>query len=82
MVRSLIEAIAGVLDNFPSNNGISDTLSHVAVVEGKSKFDFDRAMIPFGSYALVYEGTTNIMKPRSVPAIALRKSNSTKDIIP
>ena len=76
MVRSLIEAITEVLDAFPSKNGISDTLSPATIVEGKPKFDFGRAMIPFGFYALVYESTTNTMKPRSVPAIALRRSNN------
>ena len=76
MVRSLIEAITEVLNDFPSKNGILDTLSPVTIVEGKPKFDFGRAMIPFGSYALVYEGTTNTMKPRFVPAIALRRSNN------
>ena len=57
MDRSLIEAITEVLNAFPSKNGISSTLSPVTIVEGKPKFDFSRAMIPFGSYTLVYEGT-------------------------
>ena len=34
-------------------------------------------MIAFGSYALVYIGTKNNMKPISVPVIALRRSNNT-----
>ena len=76
MVQSLIEAIAEVLNAFPSKNGISRTLSPTTIVEGKSKFDLIRAMIPFGLYALVYEVTTNTMKPRSVPAIALKRSNN------
>ena len=73
MVRSLIEAITKVLDVFTSKN----TLSPATIVEGKPKFYFGKAMIPFGSYALVYEGTTNTMKPRSVPVIALKRSNNT-----
>ena len=76
MVRSLVEAITEVLNAFPSNTGISSTLSPATIVEGKPKFDFGKAMIPFGSYALVYESTTNTMKPRSVPAIALKRSNN------
>jgi hypothetical protein len=31
--------------------------------------------ISFGSYAMVYIGTTNTMKRRSVPSIALNESN-------
>ena len=76
MVRSLIEGITEVLNAFPSKHGISRTLSPSTIVEGKPKFDFSRAMITFGSYAMVYTGTTNSMKQRSVPAIALRRSNS------
>ena len=76
MVRSLIEAITEVLNAFPSKNGISSTLSPSTIIEGKPKFDFSRAMITFGSYAMVYTSTTNSMKRRSVPAIALRRSNS------
>ena len=33
-------------------------------------------MIVFGAYALVYTGTSNSMKSRAVPAIALRRSNN------
>ena len=33
-------------------------------------------MIAFGAYALVYTGTSNGMKPRAAPAIALRRSNN------
>ena len=76
MVRSLIEAITEVLDAFPSKNGISDTLSPATIIEGKPKFDFIRAMISFGAYALVYVKTSNDMKPRAIPIIALRMSNS------
>ena len=81
MVRSLIEAITEVINALPSKNGISRTLSPSTIVEGKPKFDFSRAMIAFGSYALVYVGTMNNMKSRSVPAIALRRSNNTGGII-
>ena len=76
MVRSLIEAITEVLNAFPSKTGISSTLSPATIVEGKPKPDLSKEMITFGSYALVYESTTNTMKPRSVPAIALKRSNN------
>ena len=34
--------------------------------------------IPFGSYTIVYTKTTNIMKARSVPAVALNPSNQSR----
>ena len=76
MVRSLIEGVVSMLNAFPSKNGMSDTISPATIIEGKPKLDLEKNMIVFGSYALVYSGTTNDNKPRAVPAIALRRSNN------
>ena len=77
MVRSLVEGIIAVLNAFPSKNSISQTISPVTIVEGKPKMDLKKKMIPFGACALVCTRTTNDNKPRAVPAIALRMSNTT-----
>ena len=76
MVQSLVEAIIEVLNVFPSNNAVSTTISPATIVEGIPKMDFKREMIAFGSYALVYTGTSNDNKSRAVPAIALKMSNN------
>ena len=76
MVRSLIEAIVESLNAFPSPTGISKTMSPSTIVEGKPKPNFGAKMITYGSYALVHSGTSNDMKSRAIPAIALRKSNN------
>ena len=76
MVRSLIEGVMDIINAFPSKNSISDTISPATIVEGKPKLDFSKPKISFGSYALVYTQTTNDMKTRAVPGIALRASNS------
>ena len=76
MVRSLAEGIAEVLNTFPSTSRITDTISPAIIIEGKSKMNFQRKMIVFGSYTLVYIGTSNSNKPRAVPAIALRIWNN------
>ena len=57
-------------------NGVSNTVSPATIVECKPKLDFSKPTISFGSYALVYTQTTNDMKTRSVPGIALRASNN------
>jgi hypothetical protein len=77
MVRSLIEGVVGMLNASPSKNGITDTISPASIIKGKPKLDLEKKMIVFGSYALVYTGTTNTNKPRAVPAIVLRRSNNT-----
>ena len=76
MIRSLVESVVGMMNAFPSKQGISDTLSPSTIVEGKPKLDLKRKIITFGTYALVYTGTSNNMKSRAVPGIALRRSNS------
>ena len=76
MVRSLVEGITEVMNAFPTKNGISETLSPATIVEGKPKFDFSRDMIAFGSYTLVYSGTSNDIKPRATPTIVSMKSNN------
>ena len=75
MVRSLVEGVVNILNYFPSKNGLSNTLSPSTIVEGKPKMDFGRDMISFGSYALVYQGTSNNMKPSAFPAIYLKMPN-------
>ena len=76
MVRSLVEDVLDILNTFPSKNCISDTISPATIVEGKPKLDFSKPKISFGSYALVYTQTSNDMKTRAVPGIALRASNT------
>ena len=75
MVNSLIDRVVYWLNAFTPANGISCTLSPENIVLGRTTPDFNHGRIAFGSYALVYVGTKNNMKARSVPAIALRRSN-------
>ena len=76
IVRPLIKGIVDVMDAFPSEDGVSETLSPSTIVEGKLKLDLSKGIISFGSYALVYTDTSNNMKSRAVPAIGLRRSNN------
>ena len=75
MVRALVACAIRWLNAFPMEDGISDTMSPSMIVEGKANPDLSHKRITFGSYAMVYIGTTNTMKRRSVPAIALNESN-------
>ena len=75
MVTSLVATATYWLNAFPSKTGVSTTLSPANIVLGRSNPDFNHNKIIFGSYALTYTGTTNNMKARSVPAIALGPSN-------
>ena len=50
-------------------------MSPATIVTGQPKPDMSKKRISFGSYTMAYTSTTNTMKSRSVPAIALSESN-------
>ena len=75
MFQSLIACVLKLIKAFPSKNEISITMIPSIIVEGKVNPNFNHKRITFGSYAMVYTGTTTDMKIRSVPAIALNESN-------
>ena len=62
MTQSLIEGVIDMLNFFPSNNTISDTMVPAMMVKGKHKLDFGNKTIKFGAYAIVYLGTKVKMK--------------------
>ena len=75
MVIGLIKSATKWLNAFPSKNGISDTLSPANITQGLPNPNLNHKRIVFGSYAMVFIGSTNTMKRRSVPAIAINSSN-------
>ena len=75
MTTSLLEHVTSLLNTFPSNDGISKTLSPSTIVIGRPNLDMNQPLIEFGAYAAVHNGTTNTMKGRITPAIALNRSN-------
>ena len=75
MTTALLEHVVSWLNDFPSNDGISDTLSPSAIVVGRPNLNMNQPLIEFGAYAAVHNGTTNTMKGRVTPAIALNRSN-------
>ena len=76
MTKELISGVVNILNAFPVENGISDTLSPGTIVDGRRKLNLINKRINFGAYAHIHTGTHNSMKSRSVPCIALRTSNN------
>ena len=71
MTRAMVEHCVDLSNSFPNEQGISNTLSLNAMVEGKQKIDYNNLKTPFGSYTQVYIGTKN----DTVGGIALKPSN-------
>jgi len=76
MLRCLIAVVIRWINAFPSKGSISSTMSPAMIVEGKNNPDMNNKRISFGSHAMVFVGSDNSMKRRSVPAIALDPSNN------
>ena len=77
MTIHLIISCVHWLNSFPSEGGISDTMSPLKILEGKDVPDLKTKRIAFGMYALVHTGTSNGMNTRRTPAIGLSESNQT-----
>ena len=74
--KNYLELICFVVHNlnsFPSQNGISETLSPLTIVRGEGPADLNQYGLEFGSYAQVFneQPTTNSMAARTTDAIAL-----------
>ena len=75
MVQLLIECAVKWINTFPIKNVISSTMDPAMIVEGKGNPNFNHIRITFLSYAMVYNGTANNRKRRSLPDITLNESN-------
>ena len=69
--QTVVEMETEMINAFPSKNGISKKLGTATIFEGKEKINLGVRRIPFGEYAMVYTGTSNVMKSKSVPGVAL-----------
>ena len=76
MTRGLVATTIHMLNSFPSEDGISKEMSPAGIVEGRMLPNANKKMIIFGAYALVYVQTSNDMKTRAIPAIAVQPSNN------
>ena len=58
MIKSLVEGVLGMLNDFPSKQGILATLSPSVIVERKEKLHLSRKMMIFGTFVLIHLGTS------------------------
>ena len=77
MTKELILFIVDQLNSFPSGTAshLIEDSSPNGIVLGYPRPDLSLPFTTFGSYCMVYVGTTNTQKSRAVSAIALRPSN-------
>jgi hypothetical protein len=76
MIDECLTMVTTCLNDFPSKNGISTTMSPASIVLGRGKIDGNNLKATFGRYYEVYCGTDSTNKERRTSAICLRPSNS------
>ena len=52
-------------------------MSPASIVEGRTKIDFSKKKVSFGTYVLAYAGTTSNIKSRDTPVTDLRMTINT-----
>ena len=72
VTRFFVEFIIHSGNSFPQKGSIIKRLESNTILLKKSIPDFNMKMVLFGSYAMVYTGTTNTLNRISIPGIALR----------
>ena len=71
MVKSLISCAVKWINVFPTKGRIPKTMIPSMIVEGEPDPDFNQERIVFGSYNLIYTGTSNAINRISILYIAL-----------
>jgi Reverse transcriptase (RNA-dependent DNA polymerase) len=73
LIREMVFAAVKLLNQFPVNGGISDTMSPYTIMTGQPSIDFNNLKLEFGSYVQIFEDNTptNTMKERNTGAIVL-----------
>jgi len=73
LVRAITENTVKVLNQFPSQNGISKNLSLLTIMTGLPLPDYNSMTLELGTYCQIYEANdpTNTQHTRSTAAIAL-----------
>ena len=64
MNKAVIQDSIYWLNAFPSDNGLSDTLSTASIVQGSPNPNCDKLTIDLGSYAKLHTGTKNTTKSK------------------
>ena len=66
------------MNSFPTKSGISKTMSPSMILKIKPNPKFNHDRIVFGSYDLLYTGTSNNTNIRRIPSIELIKPKNNR----
>jgi len=80
MVKELVFNSAKALNQFPAQNGISNTLSPLTILTGRPNPDYNDLKLEFGSYVQVFEDNNpmNTTASQNTGAIALNPTGNAR----
>jgi len=78
MIQELVHHAVKGLNQFPGQNGISDTLSPLTIMTGRANPDYNDLKLEFGSYVQVFEDNdpSNTTTSRNTGAILMNPTGN------
>ena len=71
MIIELVAMATRCLNGFPKEDGVSEHMSPHSIVTGRSRMDYNKIPLEFGSYVQLLDRSVNTIRSRTIGAIAL-----------
>ena len=76
MIVELVAMATRCLNGFPKEDGVSEHMSPHSIVTGRSRVDYNKIPLEFGSYLQLLDRSVNTIRSRTIGAIALNPTGN------
>ena len=76
MIIELVAMATHCLNGFPKEDGVSEHMSPYSIVTGRSRMDYNKIPLEFGSYVQLLDRSVNTIRSRTIGAIALNPTGN------
>ena len=76
MIIELVAMATRCLNGFPKEDGVSEHMSPHSIVTGRSRVDYNKIPLEFGSYVQLLDCSVNTIRSRTIGAIALNPTGN------
>ena len=76
MIVELVAMATRCLNGFPKEDGVSEHMSPYSIVTGRSRVDYNKIPLEFGSYVQLLDRSVNTIRSRTIGAIALNPTGN------
>ena len=71
MIVELVAIATRCLNGFPKDDGVSEHMSPHSIITGQACMDYNKIPLEFGSYVQLLDRSVNMIRSRTIGAIAL-----------